>query len=90
MAFKNGSRTQKPMEEIMPGIIDFLTDVGGDRNLSGEFVGLVARPDCTQQDLLDFFRANDYGDVTAADIDKIMTQRDNIKNDFNVPHNVDY
>ena len=74
----------------MAGILDFLTDVGGDRNLSGEFVSIVASPDCTQQDLLDFFNANNYGGVTAADVDKILTQRDNIKNDFNVPQNVDY
>ena len=74
----------------MPGIIDFLTDVGGDRDLSGQFVSLIASPDCTQQDLLDFFRANQYDDVTSADVGKIMTQRENIKAEFNVPQNVDY
>ena len=74
----------------MAGILDFLTDVGGDRDLSGEFVSIAASPDCTQQDLLDFFNAKNYSDVTAADVDKIMTERDNIKNDFNVPPNVDY
>jgi hypothetical protein len=42
------------MEVIMAGILDFLTDVGGDRDLSGEFVSIAASPDCTQQDLLDF------------------------------------
>ena len=56
----------------MPGIIDFLTDVGGDRDLSGQFVSLIASPDCTQQDLMDFFKANHYGDVTPADVGKIM------------------
>lgn len=74
----------------MPGILDFLTDVGGDRNLSGAFVGIVASPDCTRQDLLDFFRDNNYADVTPADVDKILAQRENIKQDFNVPQNVDY
>lgn len=74
----------------MAGILDFLTDVGGDRNLSGEFVSIVASPDCTQQDLLDFFNANNYNDVSAADVDKILAERENIKNDFNVPPNVDY
>lgn len=74
----------------MAGILDFLTDVGGNRNLSGEFVSIVSSPDCTQQDLLDFFNANNYGDVTAADVDKIMTQRENIKNEFDVPVNADY
>lgn len=74
----------------MAGILDFLTDVGGDRNLSGEFMSIFASPDCTQQDLLNFFNANNYDGVTAADVDKIMTQRDNIQNEFNVPQNVDY
>lgn len=74
----------------MAGILDFLTDVGGDRNLSGEFVSIAAKPDCTQQELLDFFNANNYRDVTAADVDKIMAERNNIKNDFNIPPNVDY
>ena len=46
----------------MPGIIDFLTDVGGDRDLSGQFVSMITSPDCTQQDLMDFFKANHYGD----------------------------
>ena len=74
----------------MAGILDFLTDVGGDRNLSASFMGIVASPDCTQQDLMDFFAANNYDGVTAADVDKLMAQRDNIKRDFNVPENVDY
>ena len=74
----------------MAGILDFLADIGGDRDLSGEFVSVVSSPDCTQQDLLDFFAAKHYGDVTAADVDKIMTQRANIKQDFNMPENVDY
>ena len=74
----------------MAGILDFLANVGGDRNLSASFVGIVASPDCTQQDLVDFFAANNYDGVTAADVDKILAQRDNIKRDFNVPENVDY
>lgn len=74
----------------MAGILDFLTDVGGDRNLSGAFVSVVASPDCTRQDLLEFFNANDYSGVTSADVDKILAQRENIKRDFNVPQNVDY
>jgi hypothetical protein len=90
MIFVNGSLTQTGMEESMPGILDFLTDVGGDRNLSATFVGIVASPDCTPQDLMEFFAAHNYDAVTAADVAKIMTQRDNIKRDFNVPENVDY
>ena len=74
----------------MPGILDFLTDVGGDRNLGGAFVGVVASPDCTRQELLDFFHANNYPDVTAADVDKLFTQRERIKQAFDVPQNVDY
>jgi hypothetical protein len=78
------------MEESMAGILDFLTDVGGDRDLSAAFVGIVASPDCTRQDLVDFFASNNYDGVTAADVDKIIAQRDTIKRDFNVPENVDY
>ncbi|MDJ0876329.1 MAG: hypothetical protein QNJ02_13750 [Desulfobacterales bacterium] len=74
----------------MPGILDFLTDVGGDRQLAGEFTSIVASPDCTQQDLLSFFSANNYADVTAADVDKLLSQRENLKNEFSVPGNVDY
>ena len=39
----------------MPGILDFLTDVGADSELAGEFVGVISNPGCTQQDLLNFF-----------------------------------
>lgn len=74
----------------MAGILDFLTDVGGNPTLSGAFVNLAAKPDCTQQDLLDFFSANNYGDVTADDVNKIMIHRNNIQRDFNVPQNADY
>ena len=74
----------------MAGILDFLTDVGGDRELSGAFVSVVASPDCTRQDLLDFFSAKNYADVTKSDADKILAERDNIRNNFNVPPNVDY
>ncbi len=74
----------------MPGILDFLTDVGADSELAGEFVGVISNPGCTQQDLLNFFQAKQYGDVTAADAEKLLTQRDSFKNDFQVPPNVDY
>ena len=74
----------------MPGILDFLTDVGGDRELACEFTTIVASPDCTQQDLLRFFSANNYADVTAAEVDKLLNQRENLKNEFSVPGNVDY
>lgn len=74
----------------MAGILDFLSDVGGDRNLGGAFVGVVASPDCTRQDLLDFFHTNNYADVTAADVDKLLAQRDHVKQAFDVPQNVDY
>jgi hypothetical protein len=78
------------MEARMPGILDFLTDGGGDRNLSAAFVSIVASPDCTREDLKTFFAENHYDAVTAADVDKLMTQRDNIKKAFNMPENVDY
>jgi hypothetical protein len=78
------------MEARMAGILDFLTDIGGDRDLSGGFVSIVSRPDCTQQDLLDFFAAHDYSDVTPADVAKIMTQRQKIKEDFSMPEGADY
>ncbi len=74
----------------MAGILDFLTDVGGDRELAGAFMGIMASPDCTQKDLLDFFNANRYADVSSADVDKLLEQREQIKKNFNVPGNVDY
>ena len=74
----------------MPGILDFLTDVGGDRALSGEFVAKIANPSCTRDDLLAFFQANNYPDVTAADVDKLLAQKANLKQEFDMPEGVDY
>ena len=74
----------------MAGILDFLTDVGGNRDLASQFMSVVAGPDCTRQDLLDFFAANSYADVSAADVEKVMAQREQIMNDFSMPENVDY
>ena len=74
----------------MAGILDFLADVGGDRELASQFMYVVAGPDCTRQDLLDFFAANSYADVSDTDVDKLMAQREKIMNDFSMPGNVDY
>ena len=74
----------------MAGILDFLEDVGGNPTLSSEFVTLAAKPDVTQGELMAFFQAKNYGDVTDADVTKIMVHRNNIQADFNVPQNADY
>ena len=74
----------------MAGIIDFFTDMGGKPDLSGEFVGLIAKPDCTQQDLLDFFADNNYADVTPADVAKLFDHRNKIRKDFEIPVRSDY
>lgn len=74
----------------MAGILKFLEDVGGKPNLSSAFVTLAAKPDVTQGELLNFFHTNNYGDVTAEDVTKIMVHRNNIQTDFNVPQNADY
>lgn len=73
----------------MSGIVDFITDVGDDRALAGAFVSKISQ-NCTQQELLDFFGQNDYPDVTAEDVDKLLSQKERIRNDFNLPDNVDY
>ena len=36
----------------MAGILDFLADVGGNRELASQCMNVVAGPDCTWQDLL--------------------------------------
>lgn len=74
----------------MAGIIDFFTDVGGDPGLSGEFIGTIAKPDCTQQDLLDFFADKGYNDVTQADVGKLFDHRNKIRDDFAIPARADY
>ena len=74
----------------MAGIIDFLTDLGGDRNLSGDFIEKITRPDVTQQELKDFFTANDYSDVTDEDVDKLLNHRNRIKEDYGIAPHVDY
>ena len=74
----------------MAGILDFLTDVGGNPELAGKFMGIIASPDCTQQELMDFFKENHYADVSDADVGKVMEQREKIQSDFNMPGNVDY
>ncbi len=74
----------------MAGIIDFFTDMGGDPGLSGKFIGIIAKPDCTQQDLLDFFDARNYHDVTQADVGKLFDHRNKIRDDFEIPVRSDY
>jgi hypothetical protein len=74
----------------MAGIIDFMTDLGGDRNLSGEFVEKITRPDITQQELKAFFTANDYSDVTDEDVEKLLNHRNRIKEDFGLAPHIDY
>lgn len=74
----------------MAGILDFLTNVGSDKDLAGKFMGIIASPDCTRQDLMDFFAENNYAGVSEADIGKLMEQRETIQRDFSMPGNVDY
>jgi hypothetical protein len=74
----------------MAGILDFLSDVVRNRDLSGAFFSVAASPDCTRQDLLEFFNTNGFSGVTEADVGKILAQKENIKRDFAVPPNVDY
>ena len=74
----------------MAGILKFLEDVGEKPNLSSAFVTLAAKPDVTQGELLNFFRTNNYGDVTEDDVNKIMIHRNNIQTDFNAPQDADY
>ena len=74
----------------MPGILDFLTDVGADGELAGEFIGLISNPGCTKQELINFFNTKQYENVTEADAEKLLAQRESIKNDFQVPPHVDY
>jgi hypothetical protein len=81
---------QRKMEEMMAGILDFLTNVGGNQDLAAKFMKIIASPDCTRQDLQDFFGENNYADVSDADIGKLMDQREKIQRDFNMPGNVDY
>jgi hypothetical protein len=66
----------------MAGIIDFITDMGGDRDLGGEFVEIISQPDCTKQDLASFFTRRQYTDVTQADVDKLFSHRNNIAQDY--------
>ncbi|CAB1059251.1 hypothetical protein D1BOALGB6SA_4009 [Olavius sp. associated proteobacterium Delta 1] len=74
----------------MAGIIDFFTDMGGDPVLAGEFITTIAEPDCTQQELLDFFDAKGYQDVTQADVGKLFDNRKKLKDDFEIPVRADY
>jgi hypothetical protein len=74
----------------MAGIIDFFTDMGGNPGLSGEFVGIIAKPDCTQADLLEFFDAKGYKKVTPADVGKLFDHRNKIRDDFEIPVRSDY
>ncbi len=74
----------------MRGIMEFLAEVGGNPALSSTFVSLVIKPDVDQDELLAFFRNNNYGDVTPDDVTKIMVQRNNIQAEFSVPPDADY
>jgi hypothetical protein len=77
-------------EEVMAGIIDFFTDMGGNSELAGKFITTIAQPDCTQQDLLDFFSDKGYQDVTKADIGKLFDNRKKLKDEFKIPVRSDY
>ena len=73
----------------MPGILDFMTDVGADGALAADFAK-EASGKCTAASLKRFFDSKGYSDVTDADVEKILAQKENIKQDFTVPENVDY
>jgi hypothetical protein len=74
----------------MAGIIDFMTDLGGDRNLSADFIEKITKPDITHQKLKDFFTANDYDEVTDEDVDKLLHHRNRIKEDYGIAPHIDY
>jgi len=77
-------------EGVMAGIIDFITDIGGDRELAGEFIEIISKPDCTHQDLVDFLRRKDYEEVVQGDVAKLMKHRNKIKDEYGIPSHVDY
>jgi len=70
----------------MVGIIDFITDLSGDRDLGGEFVEIISQPDCTQEELVDFFNRKNYPDVTQNDVEKLMRHRNHIAEDYGLDH----
>jgi hypothetical protein len=77
-------------EGIMPGIIDFITDIGGKPVLAGEFMKVISDAACTEQDLVDFFHNNEYPDVVKDDAKKLLDHRKNFKEDFGIPPQADY
>ena len=74
----------------MPGIIDFITDIGGKPALAGEFITLISDAACTEQDLLDFLHNNGYPDVVDDNVKKLLDHRKNIKDNFGIPPHADY
>jgi len=73
----------------MPGILDFMTDVGADGALAADFAEEVSGK-CSAESLKRFFDSHGYPDITDADVDKILVHKANIKEDFRVPGGVDY
>ena len=73
----------------MQGIIEFITDVGEDSELAQRFASIISKR-CTQQQLLDFFSQNNYPDVNAEDVAKLLSHKERIRSDFRLPENVDY
>lgn len=74
----------------MAGMVEFFTEVGENPELAGNFVGLVAGPTADRDEILNFFKTNDYTDVVMGDVDKLMAQRHNLKNDFGLAQGADY
>ena len=74
----------------MAGIIDFITDIGGNRELAGDFIGIIAKPDCTHNDLVNFLRTRGYEEVVQGDVAKLLRHRNKIKEDYGIPSHVDY
>ncbi len=76
----------------MSDIKEFFNDVGGKdkKELAGGFVELMAGSAPDKDEVLDFFKKNNYDGVGMEDVDRLMKHRNNLKNEVGIDPNADY
>ncbi|MCP4693446.1 MAG: hypothetical protein GY859_35735 [Desulfobacterales bacterium] len=74
----------------MAGMVEFFTEVGENQELAADFIGVIGGPTPDTEEILTFFKNNDYADVGLKDVKKLIDQRNNLKENYGIGENADY
>ncbi len=74
----------------MAGIVEFFNEVGEKPALAGNLAEVIAGPTPDKDEILKFFKDNDYEEVGEGDVAKLIEHRNNLKEDFGIGEGVDY